>query len=180
MKKTFLPISALLLVLALIVAACGGAPTEPPPPPAPAAAGDMAPDFTLEDTNGNKVTLSALRGKVVMVNFWATWCPPCKEEMPSMERLNKFMADEDFVMLAINADDNGREVVPDFLKKNPHDFTVLYDDQGAVKQRYGVYKMPESFIINKDGTIVEKVVGAIDWTAGPAFKLITILLNGEG
>ena len=91
-------------------------------PPAPAVAGDMAPDFTLEDTEGNKVTLSALRGKVVMVNFWATWCPPCKEEMPSMERLNKIMAGEDFVMLAINADDNGRAVVPDFLENNPHDF----------------------------------------------------------
>src|SRR6056297_313421 len=141
-------------------------------------AGDLAPDFQLEDTDGNKVTLSALRGKVVLVNFWATWCPPCKEEMPSMERLNKFMSDEDFVMLAINADDNGREVVPDFLKKNPHDFTVLYDDQGAVKQSYGVYKLPESFIINKDGTIVEKVAGAIDWASPKTVAYIKNLIKG--
>ena len=60
--------------------------------------GSVAPDFQLEDTQGNKVRLSELRGKVVMVNFWATWCPPCKEEMPSMERLNKIMAAEDFVL----------------------------------------------------------------------------------
>lgn len=139
-------------------------------------AGDPAPDFQLEDTNGNKVTLSALRGKVVMVNFWATWCPPCKEEMPSMARLNKLMADEDFVMLAINAENNGRAVVPDFLKENPHDFTVLYDDQGTVQQKYGVYKFPESFIIGKDGTVVQKIIGVIDWS-GPKtvayFKSLT-------
>jgi len=167
-----------LLLIALLVVIGGGAYIYFNMPPAPAVAGDMAPDFTLEYTKGNEVTLSALRGKVVMVNFWATWCPPCKEEMPSMERLNKFMADEDFVMLAINADDNGREVVPDFLKKNPHDFTVLYDDQGAVKQSYGVYKMPESFIINKDGTIVEKVIGAIDWASPKTVAYIKNLIKG--
>jgi len=119
-----------------------------------------------------------LRGKVVMVNFWATWCPPCKEEMPSMERLNKIMANEDFVMLAINADDNGRAVVPDFLENNPHDFTVLYDDQGAVKQNYGVYKMPESFIIDKDGKIVEKVAGAIDWASSKTVAFLKSLAKG--
>ena len=167
-----------LLLIVLLVVIGGGTYIYFNMPPAPVVAGDMAPDFTLEDTKGNMVTLSALRGKVVMVNFWATWCPPCKEEMPSMERLNKFMADEEFVMLAINADDNGREVVPDFLKKNPHDFTVLYDDQGAVKQSYGVYKMPESFIINKDGTIVEKVVGAIDWSSPKTVAYIKNLIKG--
>jgi len=122
-------------------------------------------DFKLEDTKGNMVTLSVLRGKVVMVDFWATWCPPCKEEMPSMERLNKFMVDEDFVMLAINTEKNGRSVVPEFLKKNPHDFTVLYDDKGTVQQQYGVYKFPESFIVRKDGIIDQKVLGAIDWSS---------------
>ncbi|HMB15589.1 MAG TPA: TlpA disulfide reductase family protein [Pelovirga sp.] len=167
-----------LLLIVLLVVLSGGAYIYFNMPPAPAVAGDIAPDFTLEDTKGNKVTLSSLRGKVVMVNFWATWCPPCKEEMPSMERLNKFMSDEDFVMLAINADDNGREVVPDFLKKNPHDFTVLYDDQGAVKQSYGVYKLPESFIINKDGTIVEKVAGAIDWASPKTVAYIKNLIKG--
>jgi peroxiredoxin len=141
-------------------------------------AGDPAPDFQLEDTNGNKVTLSALRGKVVMVNFWATWCPPCKEEMPSMARLNKLMADEDFVMLAINAENNGPAVVPDFLKKNPHDFTVLYDDQGTVQQKYGVYKFPESFIIGKDGTVVQKIIGVIDWSSPKTVAYFKSLTKG--
>src|SRR6056297_2165956 len=119
-----------LVLIVLLVVVGGGAYIYSNLPPAPAAAGDVAPDFTLEDTKGNRVSLSALRGKVILVNFWATWCPPCKEEMPSMEKLNQIMADEDFVMLAINAEENGRAVVPDFLKKNPYDFTVLYDNQG--------------------------------------------------
>lgn len=141
-------------------------------------AGELAPDFQLEDTNGNKVTLSALRGKVVMVNFWATWCPPCKEEMPSMARLNKLMSDEDFVMLAINVEKDGRAVVSDFLKKNPHDFTVLYDDRGTVQQQYGVYKFPESFIIRKDGIVDQKVIGVIDWSSPQTVAYFKNLTKG--
>jgi peroxiredoxin len=141
-------------------------------------AGDMAPDFQLEDTKGNRVALSDLRGKVVMVNFWATWCPPCKEEMPSMEQLNKIMAGEDFVRLAINTEKNGRSLVPDFLKKNPHDFTVLYDDEGTVQQEYGVYRFPESFVIRKDGTIDQKVIGAINWSSPETVSYFRNLTKG--
>ncbi len=132
-------------------------------PVKPVQLGDPAPDFQLEDTKGNKISLSDLRGKVVLVNFWATWCPPCRAEMPSMEALNKAMAGEDFVMLAINVEENGRSSVPAFLDKAPHSFSVLYDDQGVVQKLYGVYKFPESFVIRKDGTIDDRVIGAIDW-----------------
>lgn len=125
--------------------------------------GEAAPDFQLEDTQGNLVSLADLRGKVVLVNFWATWCPPCRAEMPSMEKLNQAMAGDDFVMLAINVEENGRTAVPEFLKKSPHSFSVLYDDQGVVQRLYGVYKFPESFVIRKDGIIDDKVIGAIDW-----------------
>jgi peroxiredoxin len=125
--------------------------------------GDLAPNFQLEDTRGNKISLSDLRGKVVLVNFWATWCPPCRAEMPSMEALNLDMAGEDFVMLAINVEQDGRSSVPAFLDKSPHTFTVLYDDQGVVQKLYGVYKFPESFVIRKDGIIDDRVIGAIDW-----------------
>ena len=127
------------------------------------ALGDAAPDFQLEDTTGKKFSLSDLRGKVVLVNFWATWCPPCRAEMPSMEKLNQAMVGEDFVMLAINVEENARAVVPAFLEKSPHTFSVLYDDQAVVQKLYGVYKFPESFVIRKDGIIDDKVIGAIDW-----------------
>ena len=127
------------------------------------APGLPAPDFQLEDNKGNLVALSALRGKVVLVNFWATWCPPCRAEMPSMERLNNAMAGEDFVLLAINIEENGRSSVAELLQKTPHTFPILYDEQGVVQELYGVYKFPESFVITKDGMIDDKVVGAIDW-----------------
>ena len=128
-------------------------------------AGNVAPDFQLEDTEGKQVSLSALRGKVVLVNFWATWCPPCIEEMPSMERLNEVMAGDDFVLLAINTEENGRSVVPAFLKNTPYTFPILYDDKGVVQKLYGVFKFPESFIIRKDGTVAEKIIGPLDWSS---------------
>jgi len=143
-----------------------------------AVADAVAPDFQLEDTKGNLVSLADLRGKVVMVNFWATWCPPCKEEMPSMGKLNEIMADDDFVMLAINAEENGRSVVPPFLKQTPHNFTVLYDDKGTVQKQYGVYKFPESFIIRKDGVIDKKVIGQIDWASSNAIAYFKSLTKG--
>ena len=119
----------------------------------------------LEPVTANRLEaeLLARRGQVVLVNFWATWCPPCRAEMPSMEKLNETMAGEDFVMLAINVEENGRTVVPAFLEKTPHAFPILYDDQGVVQKLYGVYKFPESFVIRKDGIIDDKVIGAIDW-----------------
>lgn len=148
-------------------------------PVKPVAMGDEAPDFQLEDNEGNKVSLSSLRGKVVMVNFWATWCPPCRAEMPSMEKLNNAMAKEDFVMLAINIEENGRSAVDEFLKKTPHSFPILYDDQGVVQKLYGVYKFPESFVIRKDGIIDDKVIGAIDWAHPETIAYFKELAKGS-
>ena len=142
------------------------------------AVGDVAPDFQLEDTKGKKVSLSELRGKVVMVNLWATWCPPCIEEMPSMERLHEVMAGEDFVMLAINTEQNGRTVVPEFLQKTPYTFPILYDDKGVVQKLYGVYKFPESFIVGKDGKVVEKIIGPLDWSSLKTINYLKGLTKG--
>jgi len=140
--------------------------------------GDLAPDFQLDDTKGNKVSLSDLRGKVVMVNLWATWCPPCIEEMPSMERLHEVMEGDDFVMLAINTEQNGRSIVPKFLEKTPYTFPILYDDKGVVQKLYGVYKFPESFIVGKDGKVVEKVIGPFDWSSAKTINYLKGLVKG--
>jgi peroxiredoxin len=168
-----------LLMIALLVLIGGGVYIYSNLPSTTAVvAGDMAPNFQLKDTNGNTVTLSELRGRVVMVNFWATWCPPCIEEMPSMERLYQLMAGEDFVMLAINTEKDGRSAVSAFLKKKSYNFTILYDDQGAVQQQYGVYKFPESFIVGKDGSVVEKIIGPLDWSSSKTVAYLKSLAKG--
>ncbi len=162
----------LFLLVLLVIIGAGTYIYSSMPPKTEVFVGDEAPDFSLVDTKGNKVTLAEMRGKVVLVNFWATWCPPCVEEMPSMDMLNKFMAEEDFVMLAINTEKNGSTVVPKFLEKKPYGFTILYDDQGIVQQQYGVHQFPESFIVGKDGDVVEKISGPLDWSSPRAVAFL--------
>lgn len=153
---------ALLVLLSVGFSGCSDS-SRQSSPAGPATVGQTAPDFTLSDLAGKTYALSALRGKVVIVNFWATWCPPCRAEMPSMETLHRELADEGLVMLAINIEKDGRQTVPKALAANPHSFPILVDDKEEVQKRYGVYKFPESFVIRKDGVIDDKIIGAIDW-----------------
>ena len=95
-----------------------------------------------------------------------------------MEKLNNLLQGEDFVMLAINIEQNGRQTVPPFLAQTPHSFPVLYDDQGVVQKLYGVFKFPESFVIRKDGIIDDKVIGAIDWAHPETVTYFKNLLKG--
>ena len=95
-----------------------------------------------------------------------------------MERLNEVIAGDDFVLLAINTEENGRSIVPAFLAKTPYTFPILYDDKGVVQKRYGVFKFPESFIINKDGTVAEKIIGPLDWSSLKTITYFKGLLKG--
>jgi thiol-disulfide isomerase/thioredoxin len=160
----------------IVLPAC----SSPPPAPSagPPAVGQLAPDFTLSDLSGKTFSLAELRGKVVIVNFWATWCPPCRAEMPSMEMLHRELAAEGLVLLAVNIEKTGRETLPTYLAKNPHSFPILVDDQEVVQKRYGVYKFPESFVIRKDGVIDDKVIGAIDWAHPRSIAYFRDLLKG--
>ncbi|MDY0211453.1 MAG: TlpA disulfide reductase family protein [Desulfuromonadaceae bacterium] len=123
----------------------------------------VAPDFTLTDMQGKEVTLSDLRGQVVLVNFWATWCPPCRQEMPSMEVLYQQLRTHGVELLAINIEENGPKAVTDFLANKSHSFPILFDQDARVQRLYHVSRFPETFIIDRNGNIVEHVVGAIDW-----------------
>ncbi len=138
----------------------------------------LAPDFELKDVNGQIVRLSEFKGQVVILNFWATWCPPCREEMPSMEALHRKFADKGLVMIAVNVEENGPQLVPDFLRSNPYSFRILYDNEARVQNLYKVFRYPETFIIDRNGNIVDKVIGSHDWMRGEAYKLVDFLLNG--
>ena len=140
--------------------------------------GKTAPSFTLKDVQGQIVSLEQFRGQVVVLNFWATWCPPCREEMPSMEKLYHDYRDKGLVLLAVNVEENGQQAVSQFLQRTPYSFPILFDDSGDVQRAYGVYRFPESFIIDRNGVVVEKIIGGRNWLTGSIFKLIDFLLNG--
>ena len=127
--------------------------------------GTPAPEFTLPDLNGNMVSLTDYKGRVVLLNIWATWCLPCVEEMPSMEKLHQEMKDEDFIILAVSIDSLGEEVVIPFVKKHNLSFTVLVDKKATLKKRYQATGVPESIIIDREGRVVEKVIGARNWAS---------------
>jgi peroxiredoxin len=122
-----------------------------------------APDFALKDMSGRTVSLTALKGKVVLLNFFATWCPPCRAEMPSFNRLYRSLKQRGLEVVAVSSDRSINDI-KDFLEKNKVDFPVLFDtDRGTTKQ-YRVFSMPTTFLINKNGVIVEKFYGEYDWT----------------
>ncbi len=148
-----------VLFIVLLLAVCGCAREEKPALP-----GNSAPDFTLRNLAGQEVKLADLRGKVVLVNFWATWCPPCREEIPSMDRLNRAMAGKPFQMLAISIDEGGKEAVEAFFRKAGVTLPTLLDPGQKTGKRYGITGVPETFIVDKNGVILKKVVGALDWS----------------
>lgn len=131
---------------------------------APPGEGGLAPDFALKNLGGGEVKLADLRGKVVLLNFWATWCPPCREEIPSMAKLNAAMAGKPFQMLAVSIDEGGKEAVEAYFSKAGTTLPALLDQKQAVGKRYGITGVPETFIINPKGVILKKVIGPLDWS----------------
>lgn len=136
---------------------------------------DQAHDFVVPDLQGNAVRLSALRGKVVFLNLWATWCPPCREEMPSMERLFAKFRERDFAMLAVSNDED-RAALDAFVKDHQVSFPVLYDPDRQVGDAYGVWGYPETFLIDRTGKVVEHVIGPRNWDAPDQIANIERLL----
>lgn len=122
-----------------------------------------APAFTLPGLDGSMVSLADYKGKTVLLNIWATWCPPCVAEMPSMEKLYQELKNEDFEILAVSIDVTGSNEVAPFMKKHRLSFPALIDTQGTIKDLYQTTGVPESFIIDKDGIIAKKIIGPREW-----------------
>jgi len=130
--------------------------------------GTVAPDFALVTLDGKTVRLSDYRGQVVFLNFWATWCPPCRNEMPSMEKLHKVMKDHNFVILAVSIDQKTIYHIESFIKKGGYSFPVLHDVTKEVAANYGVSSIPTTLIIDKDGVITSRIIGGRAWDSNKA------------
>ncbi len=152
-----------------------------PLPGGPVAAGKLAPDFKLKTLDGQTISLSSLRGKVVFLNVWATWCGPCREEMPSIQALyDEFSHDPDFVVLAVSEDSEGRSAVDSYVQGNALRFNVLLDPQNLVGDAYDVSGIPETFIIDRAGRIVAHHVGPYDWSKAEMRDALRELIDAKG
>lgn len=164
-KKSIIIWSVAIILVAVAVFTTYQYNNKPAPLPTPPAAEQTpapeeevvesiaALDFTLEDMNGNKVTLSDYKGKTIFLNFWASWCGPCTYEMPFIEQLHKDNKDSDFVIITVNLEET-KSTISKFMDDEKYSFPVLMDDKGEVANLYGVSGIPLSLMINKDFRIV--------------------------
>ncbi|MAE93159.1 MAG: hypothetical protein CL910_00720 [Deltaproteobacteria bacterium] len=144
---------------------------------APVEPGRVAPLFSLPDLTGEPLSLAGLQGQVVLVNFWATWCKPCEEEMPAMERLYQALREEGFELLAVSVDEDTEEVRA-FRDRLALSFPILHDEGQQVARRYQSFRFPESFLIDREGLVVERYIGPREWDA-PAYRARIARLLGR-
>jgi len=128
-------------------------------------------DFHLQDVNGGETKLSSFYGKVIFLNFWATWCGPCRAEIPSMEKLYAELHDEGFVILAVNSQETEAQVA-EFAQQTSMSFPVLLDSTGKVGASYSVRALPTTYIIDSHGSIRARMVGTRDWHSPEIISLI--------
>ncbi len=137
--------------------------------------GDRAPEFDIVDDQGIGVSLRNYEGKIVLLNFWATWCAPCVREIPSLNRIYKRFEDKGFVVLAVSVDEN-KDQYREFLADADVAFPTVRDPQRTVSGRYGTAKYPESYLIDRGGRVLRKYVGAEDWLRPEIVNYIRSLL----
>lgn len=152
----------------------------------PVEVGTRAPEFAATDMEGRPVSLSDLSGSVVLLNIWATWCLPCREEMPSMQSLHERFADDGLRVVAVSIDTESggrfrptteRGAVAEFVDEYALTFDIWRDPEGAIQRIYRSTGVPETFVIDRDGWIVRKVIGATDWDSEANRDLIRMLLE---
>ena len=139
--------------------------------------GDPAPALVLKDVNGTTHDLASYRGRVVLINFWATWCVPCREEMPSIQKLRDRLAGKPFVVFAVNVDEPDSRV-RNFLSETRLDLPTLLDQNKSVTRAWGVRVMPTTFIVGRDGRLRYRAVGDLDWASDTVVGTISQLFGG--
>ena len=146
----------------------------------PVTAGSAAPDFTARtlDANPRTKTLADYKGEVVLLNIWATWCGPCRVEMPSIEALHRSLGPKGLRIVAVSVDDPGTEgAIREFAKEYGLTFEILHDASGKIRQAYQTTGVPETFVIGRDGLIRRKVIAADNWNSADNRKLLAGLLG---
>lgn len=141
------------------------------------AAGKSVPNLELPTLQGKSISLKSLRGKVVFLNFWASWCPSCRMEMPTLEKIHKRFNDRDLAVVAVSIDAGGKKSVLPLLKKLGLTFPVPIDPNQKVMDRYGVTLIPTAFIIGRNGEIIGKAIGPKDWDGENGRRILEKLLD---
>ncbi len=141
--------------------------------------GFLAPPFSLSNLKGNQVDLSSFRGQVVILNFWATWCVPCRVEMPAFENLYRRYRSQGLTVLAVSLDKNSDAKVKDFVEEYRLSFPVLMDHKGKAEKLYPTISIPFTFVIDQQGRVVARVDGAKNWESDETFEAIEYLLNNK-
>jgi len=172
----WMAVSVAVLSLGLVTVPIGGAVRRARQAANLALSGVAAPDFLARDLDGEVHRLSDHRGSVVLVNIWATWCPPCVEEMPSLQRLQDLLGDDGLEVVAVSVDERYSDIPP-FVAEHALRFRVLHDLGKRVSRRYEVFQFPETLIIRRDGTLAAHIIGARDWAAPGSLEIFRDLLE---
>ena len=141
------------------------------------AVGYLAPDFSLRNLKGNYESLDSFRGQVVVLNFWATWCAPCRVEMPSFEKLYRRYRSEGVAVLAVTLDKNAGPKIKSFVDEYELSFPILLDEKGEVERLYPSMTIPFTYVIDREGRVVARVDGAKNWKSNETFEAIEYLLK---
>ena len=145
----------------------------------PVGRGSAAPGFALPDLSGSgDVSLASLRGDVVLLNFWATWCEPCEREMPAMQRLHEKLAPDGLRLVSVSVDDD-RDAVVRFRDRFHLTFPILWDPDKRASNAYQTYRYPETLLIGRDGVVLERYIGQRDWDSPLYEARIRRLLEGK-
>lgn len=136
----------------------------------------LAPHFELEDLSGKRIALKGLKGKVVFLNFWATWCIPCRQEMPTMEKLHKTFKERGLEVVAVNIKEDKKDVRK-FVEELGLTFTILLDKSGNISEEYGAWSIPLTYVINRKGEFIGKAAGSREWDGKTAMTFFRRLVD---